>query len=195
MITNAEARDTYKNAYEKAKELYSDICNQSSEFQETISKNRSISQEAEEELGRIQSSLDAYSKFKDTCITLKDEDVRNQNSMIKEYAEKFGTNIVHSEITVNIEECYSENLTKIINSIDNMLESLKRIIELLNTQKDEAYNRKITADEAVNTASSQLNNMESTSSVASQIEENFYQYKYYCNKCEEDGEDADSGLH
>ena len=195
MITNAEARDTYKNAYEKAKELYSDICNRSDEFQETISENRSISQEAEQELGRIQSSLESYSEFKNTCVALKDEDVVNQSSMIKEYAEKFGTNIVHSEITVNIEECYSENLTKIINSLDNMIKNLERIIELLNTQKDEAYNRKITADDAVNTASSQLNNMESKSSVASQIEENFYQYKYYCNKCEEDGEDADSGLH
>lgn len=194
MITNGEARDKYKEDYEKASKHYSDISSQSENYQAVISEGSGISQQLEEELRNIQESIDLFTDFLSTCQTIKDEDYEDENHQIKEYANTFQNSITHSQSSIDIESYYVGNMRNLINFIDTMIEKIKAIINSLETKKKDATDRKLIIDEDINTARVQLNNLDSKGAVSARIEESYQWYRYYLNKCEEEGEDVDSGL-
>lgn len=194
MITNGEARDKYKEDYEKASKHYSDISSQSENYQAIISEGSGKSQQLEEELRNIQESIDLFTDFLSTCQTIKDEDYEDENHQIKEYANTFQNSITHSQSSIDIESYYVGNMRNLINFIDTMIEKIKAIINSLETKKKDAADRKLIIDEDINTARVQLNNLDSKGAVSARIEESYQWYRYYLNKCEEEGEDVDSGL-
>ena len=194
MITNGEARDKYKEDYEKASKHYSDISSQSENYQAIISEGSGKSQQLEEEIRNIQESIDLFTDFLSTCQTIKDEDYEDENHQIKEYANTFQNSITHSQSSIDIESYYVGNMRNLINFIDTMIEKIKAIINSLETKKKDATDRKLIIDEDINTARVQLNNLDSKGTVSARIEESYQWYRYYLNKCEEEGEDVDSGL-
>lgn len=194
MITNGEARDKYKEDYEKASKHYSDISSQSENYQAIISEGSEKSQQLEEELRNIQESIDLFTDFLSTCQKIKDEDYEDENHQIKEYANTFQNSITHSQSSIDIESYYVGNMRNLINFIDTMIEKIKAIISSLETKKKDATDRKLIIDEDINTARVQLNNLDSKGAVSARIEESYQWYRYYLNKCEEEGEDVDSGL-
>lgn len=194
MITNGEARDKYKEDYEKASKYYSDLSSQSENYQAIISEGSGKSQQLEEELRNIQESIDLFTDFLSTCQIIKDEDYEDENHQIKEYANTFQNSITHSQSSIDIESYYVGNMRNLINFIDTMIEKIKTIISSLETKKKDATDRKLIIDEDINSARVQLNNLDSKGAVSARIEESYQWYRYYFNKCEEEGEDVDSGL-
>lgn len=195
MITNGEARDKYKEDYDKASEHYIAISRESENYQTIISENRSISQQLDGELKSIQDALDEYNDLLSTCKRLRDEDYVEENNQIKEYSSKFQCAITYSETSIDVESYYIGNMKNIADYLEAMIEKINDVIVSLEDKKKEVSDKKMSADETLNTARKQLNNMESKSSVSARIEDSYQWYKYYLSKCEEEGEDADSGLY
>ena len=194
-VSNGEARDKYLEDYNNAIEYYTQVSNDTYNCNEIISSNRSISQQLEGELNSIQELIDMYTEFLGTCNKLKDEDYEEENNNIKDYSSSFVSTISRSGSSIDIESYYSTNMKNIFNHLDSIVEKLKAMIDSLEEKKKGLFSQKEIADEAVRNAQTELNNMESTGSISARMEESYQWYRYYMNKCEEEGEDADSGLY
>lgn len=194
-ISNGEARDKYLEDYKTASEYYNQVSSDSDNCQDIISFNRGISQQLEGELASIQELIDLYTEFLATCNKLKEEDYVEEDNKIKDYASNFVSTISRSGSSIDIESYYSTNMKNIFNYLDSIISKLKVMIESLEGKKKGIYSQKEAADENVRNAQTELNNMESKSSISARIEESYQWYRYYLNKCEEEGEDADSGLY
>ena len=194
MITNAEARDKYNEDYKRASNQYSDICRESENCQILISDRSSVSQQLDCELRSLQGSIDLYIGLLSICQEIKDEDCEDEKNQINEYASNFQNSITHSEISIDIESYYIGNIRNIVNCIDDMIQKIKSIIVSLEAKNKDVANQKIVVDEEISAARLKLNNMESKGSISARMEESYQWYRYYLNKCEEEGEETDSGL-
>lgn len=194
-VSNGEARDKYLEDYNNAIEYYTRVNNNTDNCNEIISSNRGISQQLEGEINSIQELIDMYTEFLSTCNKLKEDDYEEENNKIKDYSSNFVSAISRSGSSIDIESYYSTNMKKIFNLLDSIIEKLKAMIESLEEKKKGLCSQKETADEAVRNAQTELNNMESKSSISARADESYQWYRYYMNKCEEEGEDADSGLY
>lgn len=195
MITNGEARDTYYEAFKKADERYQDIRKNSTDYQTTISENRRLSEQLGDRLTQVQGVLDTYYELLNSCQKMKGEDCVEESKQIAEYSTQFNTAISHSDTSIDIASYYDEYIKRITQYLDDMIIKIQMIITSLEDKQTELSTQKTTADEALATAQTNMNNLESESAVLAQREENYYWYKYYLERCGVDGgENEDSGL-
>lgn len=195
MITNGEARDTYYQAYLQADERYQEIKTNSSNYQITISENRQLSEQLGDRIAQIQGGLDTYYDLLNSCQKMKDEDCVEESKQITEYANQFNNAISHSDTSIDIASYYDEYIKRISQYLDDMISKIQTIITALESKQSELSTQKTSADEALATAQTNMRNLESESAVLAQREENYYWYKYYLERCGENGgENEDSGL-
>ena len=82
----------------------------------------------------------------------------------------------------------------IINKLEDMITKLTNVQNSLEEKIIKIGNQKADIDSLINTSQADLNELESRNSIIERIDDSYKWYKYYFNKCEEEGEDADSGL-
>lgn len=193
MITNAEARDIYDEAYKKAVERYDSIKKDSQTYQADISKNRSLSEAAANRLSNIQNSLDMYYGFLQSCNKNK-EDCTEETNQISEYSTQFQDKIKSSISSGDIFSYYDGYIKNITQYIDEMIRKIQDLIAILEDEQKKVSAEKAEADINLSNARTNLSTLESESAALTEMEENYYWHRYYLDRCDEQGEAADSGL-